>query len=165
METDKKGVSIALEWLCYVQPITVIRDYIIHRTSCDTTYAISTLQDAQQRSMWTNECAVARGSIRPCVCIERSSSISAVLTVLYAGITVEVLVTLRCGPASLDGRRRTFQDSRMFTSCRVLIPLIRLRCSGMWLLVVYYIYSQALGSCDRASWAKYEERRLTRCNN
>jgi len=40
LEIDKKYVSIALEWLCYVQPITVILDYIVRRTSCDTTYAI-----------------------------------------------------------------------------------------------------------------------------
>jgi len=45
-----------------------------------------------------------------------NSLISAVLTVFYAGITVEVLVTLRCGLASLDGRWPTFQDSMVFSS-------------------------------------------------
>jgi len=71
-ETDKKRVAIALEWLCYVQPITVRGDYIIRRTICDSTYAISTLQDTKHRSLWTDECAVASGSIRPYLYIEWS---------------------------------------------------------------------------------------------
>jgi len=141
-ETDKKRVAIALEWLCYVQPITVRGDYIIRRTICDSTYAISTLQDAKHRSLWTDECAVASGSIRPYLCIEWSKKPGTVWYLLFSRfcllVLVEVSVALRCDAASLDGRWPTFRDSMVLSSWRVIIPLVKLRCSGTRRLVVYY---------------------------
>jgi hypothetical protein len=113
LETDKKRVSIALEWLCYVQPITVIRDYIIRRTSCDSTYTISTLQDAKHRSLWTNECAVARGSIRPCLCVERSKKPGTVWYLLFSRFCMPALES-RCSSHCDVAQRHWMEDYRRF---------------------------------------------------
>jgi hypothetical protein len=83
LETHKEHISIVLEGICYLQPITFIRNYIIRRTSC-VDHSNSSLRNFDltrcKTRIWEQMDAMNPVAIQ-CCCTERRNKLDTVWSV------------------------------------------------------------------------------------